>query len=151
MEARGIGEVADELVLRLGETDVGDRPVGVGRAFAVERGEVAGVLLDREVRIHAGRLGQVAHLVAQRLGAGRVAEHGDGAAHDLLHADDRAHQGGLAAAARPEQAGDAAPRDGAAEVVQHATLAARHHEVFDLDRVVHRLLPNSTTDELNDR
>ena len=50
---------------------------------------------------------------------------------DLLYADDRPHQRGLAAAAGPEQAGDAAGRDRAVQAVQHAALAAVDDQVVD--------------------
>ena len=64
--ALAAGEGADELVGGVGEPDVADRLVGVGRAEPVERGEVAGVLPHRQVGVDAGRLGEVADLAPQR-------------------------------------------------------------------------------------
>ena len=68
---------------------------------AVERGEVAGVLPHGQVRVDARRLGEV----ADRARAAPATPAGWPSTVtvpdcDLLHADDRAHQRGLAAAAR---------------------------------------------------
>ena len=79
------------------------------RGDAEHPGEEAEVLRDGEVVVHAGRLGDVADPVAAAAccPAGRPSTV-DRAALDDLHADDRAHQRGLAAAGRPEQPGDLA-------------------------------------------
>ena len=80
------GEVADQLAGGVGEADVGERGVRLPRAHAVQRGEVADVLPHGQVVVDARRLGDVADAVAQTGGAGRLAEHGDLAGADLLHA-----------------------------------------------------------------
>ena len=86
--------------------------------------EVAQVLLDAEVGVDRGRLGDVADPAAQRRRAGRLAEHRDAAAGDDLDADDRPHQRRLAAAARPEQAGHRSRGATRARAAQHLAAAA---------------------------
>jgi phosphoribosyl-AMP cyclohydrolase len=88
-------------------------------------------------------------------------EDGDLAGLHLLHADDGAHQGGLAAAAGAEQAGHDPGLDGAADAVQDFFHPSVHDQVVHLDRVRHgrslsgvranSALWNSTLDELLSR
>ncbi len=116
-----------------GELD--DRSVSATRARRAEHaGEVAQVLADGEVDVDGGRLGHVGDPRAQRRTTGRLAEHAHVARLDELHADDGAQQRGLAAAARPEQAGDAPAGDGEVEPVEHAPVAARDVQAADRDR-----------------
>ena len=66
---------------------------------------------------------------------GRLAEHGDRAARDDLHAHDRAHQGRLAPTAGAEQADHLAPRHGDVEVGQHLAPAPNDPKVLDDDGI----------------
>ena len=90
------------------ERDRRDHLVDAVAGRAEHAREVAQVLADGEVAVHRRRLRHVADPAAQRRRARRLAEHVDAAAGDDLHADDRAHERRLAAAARAEQAGDGA-------------------------------------------
>ena len=60
-------------------------------------------------------------------------EDGDRAARDDLNADDRAHQRGLAAPARPHETGDAARVDLEREAVEHGNPAANDAQPLDGD------------------
>ena len=94
-----------------------------GRADVVEvdqvavRGDLHLVSLELEVVPHGqvavdgGGLGDVADAVPKVLGSGGDAEHVDAPSYSRLDPDDRAHQRGLAAAARAEQAAVGARRD----------------------------------------
>ena len=108
--------------------------VAAGCRDAEHRREVAQVGLHREVGVHGRGLGDVPDAGAQWRCAGRVTEHFDAAAVHALDADDRADQGGLAAAARAEQARDRAARDGEREVVEDRAAAAVYAEVRHVDR-----------------
>ncbi len=93
------------------ERDGIDHLVAAGGPEPVEPAEVAKVLADREVGVDRRRLGHVADPAPQRGRPGRLAEHGHVTARNLLDADDGAQERRLAAAARPEQPGDAAGAD----------------------------------------
>ena len=112
-------------------------PVDVGRALpagdAEDGGEVVEVLACGEVGVDGRRLGDVADPGAQVAVARRTAEDGEGAGDVRLRADDRPHQGGLAAAAGAEQAGDAAARDGEAEPVEDGAATAYDTQADGLD------------------
>lgn len=62
-----------------------------------------------------------------------AAEDGEGAGDVCLGADDGPYEGGLPAAARPEQAGDAAAGDREGEVVEHGAATADDAEAGRLD------------------
>jgi hypothetical protein len=145
------GEVAHELAGRVAESDLGDGGVRLASTHAVQRGEVAGVLPHGEVLVHARGLGDVADAAAERRRAGRLAEDGDLAGSHHLHADDGAHERGLAAAARAEQAGHLARGDGEGEAAEHLALPAVDDQIGDGDGAVHAALRNSTANELNAR
>ena len=114
--------------------DAGD----VARRGAHHLGEVADVLLDREVHVHRGRLRGIADAPAQVRRAGGAPEHGQAARPDRLRTHDRAHERGLAASARPEETGDRAGRDGEVEPVQDVVATPCHLERPALDgRISH--------------
>ena len=144
------GEVVHELGRRVGQPHVGDRGVGLAPAHPVQGREVADVVPHGQVGVDARRLRDVADPAAQARRARGQAEHGDLAGADLLHADDRAHEGGLPAAAGPEQPGHLSRGDGEAQAGEHLAVPAFDDEVGDGDGV-HGVLRNSTTDELNAR
>ena len=114
------------------------------RAEAQDAREEAEVLAHGQVAVDGRRLRHVADLAAQRLGARGVPEHLDAAARDTLHADDRANQRRLAAAARAEEARHGAGGDVAREVGQHVHAAALDVQVLDLDRGHEKVVPAST-------
>ena len=137
--ALAAAEPADHLVAVARQVDGLDHPVDLGRVDAEHAGEEPQVLGDGQVVVHAGRLGDVADPVSQRLAPGRLAEDADRAAGDLLDADQAAHQRGLAAAGRAEQAGHpAADRD--VELLQHRPPAAHDEQAADLHRVFHHVM-----------
>jgi hypothetical protein len=115
------------------EPDGVDRLVRGLRVCAVQRREVPDVVDDTQVVVDRGVLGDVTDPVAQFRGSGRSAQHGDRPAGDDLGTDDRAHQRGLAAAGRAEDAGDRAARDSDRHVVQGAPVAAHNPQVPDFD------------------
>ncbi len=117
----------------IGHTDPLDGVVGSLRVIAVQGGEVADVVDDPQVVVDGRVLWHVADPSAQRGRTGRVAQHGDGAGRHDLRADDAAHQRGLAASGRAEQAGDAAPPDLHGEVMQRSSFAAVDPQVVDAD------------------
>ncbi len=82
--------------------------------------EVAEILADGEVVVHGGSLGRVGDTSAKPAGAGGQPQNAHLPVLDPLHADERAHERRLAAAARAEQARDASGRDREREVVEHA-------------------------------
>ena len=99
------GEPVDHLVSRcVREVDRLDAAIHLGGRHAEHPREEPQVLLDGEVVVHAGCLGDVADPVAQLAAPAGTAEHASPCRLDDLHADDAAHQAGLAAAGRPEQA-----------------------------------------------
>ena len=114
------------------------------RSRRAEHGaEVGDVLRHREVVVDARGLRHVADPVPERRAAGRLAEHRDGSRLHHLHADDGAHEGGLAAPARPEQADDAATCDGQVEAVQNAGSPSLHTQIPDVDgrgRAIHHVM-----------
>jgi hypothetical protein len=65
--------------------------------------------------------------------AGREAEHLDRAAGDALHADDRAHQGGLAAAAGTHEARHGSARDLEPRDADRVAPAAPDEQIADPD------------------
>ena len=110
------------------------RPAGTEDA-----GEVAQVLADGEVCVDRGRLRHVGDATPQRGGAGLFAEHGDRAALDDLHADDRAQERGLSRAARSEDPGHAAAADVERHARQHERPATANAEIANHDGgVIHR-------------
>ncbi len=66
-------------------------------------------------------------------GTRRLAQHGDTARGEDLSSDDAAHQRGLAAARRAEQAGDGAAGDLDRQVIDRGALAANDPEMVDDD------------------
>jgi hypothetical protein len=118
------------------EVDPGDRALDRIRVRAEDPGEEREVLPDGEVVVHAGGLGDVADLAAERRAPRLRARDGDPARRQLLHTDERAHQGALATPAGPEQTGDAALLDGEVEPVQHPPTAAVDDEATDVDQVL---------------
>jgi hypothetical protein len=147
------GEVPHQLPGGLAQPHVGQGGVGLARRAAVQRGEVPHVLAHRQVEVHARRLGDVADPGAQAHRPGRLAEDGDRSRLHPLHADDGPHQGRLPAAARPQQPGDLAGRDGERQPVEDGPAPADDDQVGDGDGVGHGglLRRNSTPDELNAR
>ena len=146
--ALAAGEVAGEGVGVGGEVDVGDgagdvlvAAVGGGAAGVEDRGEVVEVLADRQVVVDGGGLGDVADAGAEGGVAGGVAEDVEGAGDLGLGADDRAHEGGLAAAGGAEQAGDLAARDGEVEAAQDGAGASDDGEGFGVDGRCRRSRP----------
>ena len=91
-------ELPDHLVVVAAQVDRLDDAVHLVLVDAEDAGEEAEVLGDREVVVHAGRLGDVADPVPQRPAAGLLAEDADRPGCRLLDADQAAHQRGLAAA-----------------------------------------------------
>ena len=129
--ALAAGEVPGEGVGVGGEVHVGDGafdvlvPVsGGGPAGVEDRREVGQVLSDRQVVVDGGVLGDVADAGAQGGVARGAAEHLQGAGDLGLGADDRAHQGGLAAARGAQQSGDLAVRHGEVEALEDLAGAA---------------------------
>ena len=97
---------------------LGDAPLPLAAGLPEQAAEELDVLAHAEVLVGRLRLGAVAHPSAQRRAAGVQPEDPDLAAHVALHADDGAHQRGLAATARPDQARDGARRQRARDAVQ---------------------------------
>jgi hypothetical protein len=106
--ALAAGEVPDELAGAGGDRNGLEDLVDAGAGDPEDAGEEAEVLAHGEIAVHRRRLGHVADARPQRGAACRAAEHIDASAGGALHADDRAHQRGLAAAARAHQPGDRA-------------------------------------------
>ena len=121
------------------EVDRVDRLVHLGVRAAEHAGEEAQVLGDREVVVHAGCLGDVADPPAQRCAARGLAEHAHVAARDLLDADDRAEQRGLAAAARTEQPGHPGA-DGRRRARPAPASVADDGQPTYLDDVIHHMM-----------
>jgi hypothetical protein len=124
---------ADELVGTVGQPHVRERAGGGGTLDAVDVGEVVQVLPDGEVAVHRRALGDVADLAAQPRRTGGLAQHVHLAGDAGLHADDGAHQGRLAAAARPEQAAHRPPRHDERQPVQHLVAASDHRQASYLN------------------
>ncbi len=118
-----------------GEVHGLDDPIHLGGADAEDPREEAHVLAHRQVVVDARLLCGVADPGAQRRRSGRLTQHGHPAPVGALHADDAAHQRGLAAAGRSEQPGHRARAHGQVEVVQHDDAAATHQQTVDLDRL----------------
>ena len=104
---------------------------------AVQRRVVAHVLAGRQVGVDRRPLGHVAHAVAQRRRTGGKAQHLQRARRDPRDADDAAHQRGLAAAARPEQAGHLPCGHREREAAQDAPSPELDEELAGDDRAVH--------------
>src|SRR5262249_17897912 len=68
-------------------------------------GEEDKVFSDSEIAVHRWRLCHVSDAGTKGRGPGRVSQHIDAAAHDLLDAHNRSQESRLPAPARPEQAG----------------------------------------------
>src|SRR5690606_37619714 len=96
--------------------------------------EVVEVLLDREVVVDGRGLRHVAELTTQGGVAGGAAEHQGGSGCRALRPDDRAHEGGLAGAARPEQAHHLALGDVRVDAAQDLAAPAPYDEVVHDDR-----------------
>ena len=127
-------EAAGELVALADQRDLLDHPLRIAGRRAEHAREVSEVLEHAEVGVERRRLGRVADAAAQRCAPRGQAEDGDGAAGDLLHPDDGAEQGGLAAAAGAEQPRHGAAGDAHVEVGEHLAPAADHTQVLDRDR-----------------
>ena len=122
----------------VGQPDVGQRAVGVGAGRAVEGGEVAGVVPGREVAVDATAV-WVTYPTRRRSGASRPACRAPGPRPGRpLHPDDAAHERGLAAAARPQQAGHLAGRHRERQAGEDGAAAEGDDDVADLDRLGHR-------------
>ncbi len=133
-------EPADHLVGLTAEVDGVDDSGDLVLAHTEDPGEEVQVLDDAEVVVDAGGLGDVADPVAQLPRPGGDAEDQDGARDPGLDADQDAHQRGLSAARRSEQAGDLAHRDREVETAQDLPTAALYDEVVYLHRVIHHTL-----------
>ena len=96
--------------------------------------EVVEVFADRQVGVDGRRLRHVADTPAERRRPCRDAEDLDRPTIHDLHADDRAHQRALPAAAGPKQSGHGTAGDIDGEVGQHEASAARDPQVSDHDR-----------------
>jgi hypothetical protein len=103
---------ADQAVAGVVEVDRGERASDLRARDADHAREVAQVLMDGEVGVHGRRLRHVGDARSQVGRAGGLREHTDAPAGDLLHAHHGAHQRGLAAATRPEQARHRADGEG---------------------------------------
>ena len=122
----------------------------IAGVHAVQRAEVAHVVDDAQVVVDGRILRHVADAPAQGSGAGRLAEDRDAARGEDLGSDDAAHQRGLAAARRAEQAGDGAAGDLDRQVVDRGALAADNPQMVDDDdrldtpsRVIHHSMKSS--------
>lgn len=110
------GALASGKVSTVGGAVVGqphqlDSRVGRVAVEPVQRREVADVVDDSQVVVNGRVLRHVSDASAQHGRPGRPAQDCDPTCGDDLGADDAAHQGGLAAAGRTEQAGDGAARN----------------------------------------
>ncbi len=139
--ALAAGEVAREGVGVGGEVHVGDgvgdvlvAALGGGAAGVEDRGEVVQVLADGQVVVDGGGLGDVTDAGAECGVAGGEAEDVQGAGDLGLGADDRPHQGGLAASRGAEQAGDLAAGDLEVESAEDVAGAADDGEGGGVDR-----------------
>ena len=101
---------------------------------ADDLGEVPEVLAHGQVGVDAGVLGDVPEAPPQAGGARGLPEDLDEAARHLLHPDDGAHQGGLAAAARAEQADHLAAGDVEGQAGEHGAPATDDAQTLDTDR-----------------
>ena len=122
------GEVEHAVGGIVGEVHRGEDPLDLCDQLRLanpdDLGEVAHVLLDREVAVDARRLGEVADPMPQRRRPGWFAEDGDRSAGDDLDTDDGAHQRGLAAAVGTEQPDDLAARNPQVEVFDDGAVPA---------------------------
>ena len=152
--ALAAGEPACEGVGVRGEVDVGD---GAGDVFAAgvaavaagqqDGGEVVEVLADRQVVVDGRGLGDVADAGAECAVARRFAEDLEGSGDLGLCADDRAHQGGFAAAGGAEEAGDTAGRDGEVDAADDGAVSSYDGEAAGQDgnpRRIHHAMNSAT-------
>jgi hypothetical protein len=117
-----------------GQVDLGQDPVDAGGGRRDHLREVLQVAPDGQVGVHRWALRDVADALPQSGVAGWAAEDAQGPARACLHADDRAQQRRLAAAARSEQSGDLASRHGERQPVQHLLPSSLDVQVPRLDR-----------------
>ena len=101
-----------------------------------QSGEVAKVLLHREVVIDTGRLGEVAHPTSQRRRPRRLAEHCHCSRSHHLYSDDGPQHGRLAGPRGAEQAGDQAGRDLQVQMVEDRAASPVHAQSLDGHRVL---------------
>jgi hypothetical protein len=128
------GHGVDDLV---GERSQGDRVDCLEHAragHAQDAREVAQVLARGQVGVDGGCLGDVGDPGAEAGRAGGLPEHLDLPGVDHLGAHDRAHEGGLAAAAGSQQPGDASRQHSRRYPVQHRPAAAHDAQLPNRDR-----------------
>lgn len=87
------GQLTTQPPHTVGQPDIDDHPVHIGRRDAQHRGEVAEILHHGEVRVDRRVLRGVTDPAAQRRRPGRMVEYVERTGVDHLCPDDRAHQG----------------------------------------------------------